>query len=102
MPTLTPAQQFHFKEYDCLRTKLDSLHNAVSALERDVVIAVGVTWGFLYTQKTALPPWTYSIPILFGVLGAIRTFGLHRALSKFHTYLKEIEAGFDPPGKLEG
>lgn len=100
MSTNISGEEFHLKEYECLRRGVDSLQKDTRSLERNVVIAVGITWGYLYEKGTDW--WTYLFPVIFGVLGGIRAHGFHKALNRFHTYLKEIETAFDPVGRPQG
>jgi hypothetical protein len=93
-------EEFHLKEYESLRKGVDALQKDARALERNVVIAVGITWGYLYDKHTDW--WTYLFPVIFGVLGCIRAHGFHKALNRFHAYLKEIEIAFDPEGNPRG
>jgi hypothetical protein len=100
MSTIISREEFHLKEYECLRRGVDSLQKDTRSLERNVVIAVGITWGYLYDKHTDW--WTYLFPVIFGGLGWVRSRGFHKALDKFHTYLKEIETAFGPTDKPQG
>jgi hypothetical protein len=86
------SPEFHLSEYACLRKEVELMLEDYHALERNVVIAVGITWGWLY-DKCALP-WMFCIPCLFAILGAIRAKGISGAFGKLRGYLIEIEIAF--------
>jgi|ERR1700679_4160029 hypothetical protein len=88
------AQGFHLKEYACLRSALDMTTQDYRALERDIVIAVGVTWAYLFNK--CAQSWMYLISILFAGLGAIRGHGSYIAIKKFHACLQEIGCALSP------
>jgi hypothetical protein len=94
------SEDFHLKEYEFLRRELEIILQEDRALERNVVVAVGVTWGWLYSQHT--PPWTYCIPFLFAVLGAWRAYGINETYGTFGTYLEKIEEAFTKEGSPKG
>ena len=94
------SEDFHLKEYESLRHELETLLQDHRALERNAVVAVGITWGFLIKEHT--PGWTYCIPCLFAILGALRAKGISNTYTTFGDYLHQIEAAFSKPGAPAG
>jgi hypothetical protein len=41
------AKESYLKEYQCQRKEIETLWNDYRALERNVVVAIGVTWAWL-------------------------------------------------------
>jgi hypothetical protein len=94
------AEEFYLKEYECLRHEIEWLLKDYRALERNVVIAVGLTWAWLFEKRA--PRWTWVIPILFAVLGAIRASGIIKSFRGFHGYISQLEDAFSRPGDPGG
>ena|ERR1700728_1135190 len=94
------SEDFHLQEYACLRKEIELVLKDYRALERNIVIAVGVSWGWLYDKKT--PSWMFCIPILFAVLGSVRAMGVVETFRTLHRYLLEIEDAFKKPDGPEG
>ena len=98
------ATDFYLKEYEGLRKEIELVQNAISALERYVVVAVGVSWAWLYHEELNVPRLAWLIPCLFAVLGALRAFGYHRFFRAAHKYICTVEGAFssdDDPGGFE-
>jgi len=94
------AEEFYLKEYECLRKEIEWLLKDYRALERNVVIAVGLTWAWLFEKRA--PKWTWVIPILFAVLGAIRASGIIKSFGGFHNYISQLEDAFTRTGDPGG
>jgi hypothetical protein len=96
------TQDFHLHEYESLRRELEIVIQEHRALERNVLVAIGITWGWLYSISKPTPAWTFFIPFLFAILGSIRAYGMNKAYDKFHGYLCEIEEAFSQDGAPTG
>lgn len=85
------SKEFHLKEYECLRKEFEWLLEASRSLERNVVIAVGVTWGWLLDKPSTLqlPKWVWFTPCLFAGLGSLRYSGLTKRFNMLHGYLHD-------------
>jgi hypothetical protein len=94
------AEDFHLKEYESLRRELEIVLQDSRGLERNVVLAIGATWAWLYSKSGA--PWTFLIPCMFAILGAIRAHGINDTYTTFATYLSEIEEAFRKAGGPKG
>ena len=99
------AKDFHLMEYESQRKLLELLFQDYRSLERNVVIAVGVTWGWLFKeQQPPVPAWAWFTPCLFAILGALRALGIEKSASASIAYLKRLEDAFsraDDPGGWE-
>jgi|ERR1700686_1465972 len=98
------APEFYLKEYEYLRREIEWLLKDYRALERNVVIAVGITWGWLLAQRQLIPDWAWWVPFLFSALGAIRATGILHTFGVFAQYLSRLEESFscsDDPGGWE-
>jgi hypothetical protein len=95
------AKEFYLKEYECLRREIEWLLQDYRTLERNVVLAIGVTWAWLFTHTTH-PRLAWWIPVLFAVLGAIRAYGIHQGFAKLGNYIKLLEENFSGLGDPEG
>ena len=86
------SAEFFLKEYECLRKELELLIQESRALERYVLVAVGVVWSWLYHEHE---PWgTFLVVCLFPILGAIRAYGINKTFGEFGTYIESIEIAF--------
>jgi len=68
------SEDFHLSEYACLRKEIELVLKDYRALERNAVVAIGISWGWLYDKKA--PAWVFCIPCLFAILGSIRAYGI--------------------------
>jgi hypothetical protein len=83
------------------------------AVERNVVVAIGVFWAFLFKElkdirNPRLAHAAWLIPVLFAVLGGIRSFSLQHKFGQLAEYIQRIEdyfgtseAGKNLPGGWE-
>jgi hypothetical protein len=98
------GKDFYLKEYECLRREIEWLLVEGRSLERNVVIAIGVTWAWLLDKSSTLhvPKWSWFAPCLFSGLGILRAYGYTKEFRALHDYLKSIESAFsaksDPAG----
>jgi len=100
----THSKEFYLKEYECLRKEIEWLLGESRALERNVVIAVGVTWGWLVDRSLTshVPKWAWLIPCLFAGLGALRARGMIKQFGVLHEYLERTESAFSSDGDPGG
>jgi hypothetical protein len=96
------SEEFHLREYECLRREIEQLSQTSRALERNVIVAVGITWGWLYSRPSPVPPWTYLIPCLFSILGTIRAYGIEQTFGQLGGYIEKIEDAFRKADGPEG
>ena len=59
-PDLSGKKEFLLKEYESLRKEIEWMLTDIRALERNVLVAVGVTWAWLFTHKD-LPSWVWFL-----------------------------------------
>jgi hypothetical protein len=94
------APEFHLEEFKGLRKEVELLLEDYLGLERNVVVAIGASWAFLYHER--LPAWTFLIPCLFAVLGAVRAKGIMDAFGVLSGYLKKLEIAYRRESVLLG
>ncbi len=94
--------EFYLKEYEFLRREIEITIQSARALERNVVVAIGISIAWLFHERQAVPRWAWLFPCLFAMLGAIRAFGNFRLFSAMARYLGKVELAFseesDPGG----
>jgi hypothetical protein len=73
-------------------------------LERNVVVAVAVTWGFLLKDGNVPKyPWeAWLIPCIFAFLGVVRALGIMKEFKSLHIYIQKIENAFNDLTEPEG
>ena len=86
-------EKFLLKEYECLREEIVWLLKDYRALERNVVIAVGLSWAWLFDHEKS-PKFAWFMPVVFVALGAVRASGVFKQFGVFHTYVKHMEKHF--------
>ena len=94
------AADFYLKEYECLRKEIQWLLKDYRDLERNAVIAIGLTWAWLFERKPPAGAW--FIPILFAALGALRASGIITSFHNYHEYIIRVEDAFTRPGDPGG
>jgi len=94
------SEEFHLSEYACLRSEIELVLKDYRELERNIVIAVGVTWAWLYHEKMAA--WAFCIPCVFAILGALRAKGVNSAFGVLHKYILKLESAFHRQGGPQG
>ncbi len=97
----TGIDDFSIKEFDTLRKEIEWTLNDSRSVERNVVIAIGAFWAFLIKEngnvrKLTHPAWAWWIPVLFSVLGALRSAALGYKFACLGTYIQKIEKYFLP------
>ena len=95
------SADFYLKEYELLRKDMDALSNEYQALEKNAVVAVGITLAWLFHERAYMPKWAWFIPFLFAILGTSRSKGLAQTFEIMNRYTKKIERSFsrfDSPG----
>lgn len=95
------SKDFFLKEYECLRREVEWLLQDYRTLERNAVIAVGITWGWLF-QKTTAPKWAWFFPCVFAILSSIRALGITHTFGLFHRYISQLEDSFSGQGYPSG
>ena len=83
--------EFHLREYAMLREEIMELLKYVRSLEQMIVIAVGVTWAWLFEKKSSLPHWPWFVLTLFVLLGVTRMMGIRAGVQSLHEYLLKVE-----------
>jgi hypothetical protein len=97
------SAKFALQEHMLLRQEIVALVAETRSVERNVLVAIGVIWGFLVLH----PPlgadrWVWWVPPLFVVMGGIKTWASHRQFIQFSTYLMRTEAAFASAQGIEG
>jgi hypothetical protein len=106
--TVTPGiasakvDDFLFKEFETIEEQVGWALREYAALERNVVIAIGVTWGWLFLHKRGVPPGAWFVPVLFGVLGILRALGHRSTFKGYDEYVMKIEEAFKTIGYPQG
>lgn len=94
---------FLLQEHSLLRSEVSNMFATMRAIERDVVIAVGVIWGFLLahpvTGEEKLAWWS---PVLFTILGIAKAWTTRTAARRYQDYLCRIEEAFAASTDLDG
>jgi hypothetical protein len=98
------AKEFYLKEYECLRKEVELLLEDHRTLERNVVIAVGATWGWLFNDhhNNQVTQWGWFIPCLFALLGIVRVIGNAKFFLVTNAYIEKIEDAFFSTGDPGG
>jgi hypothetical protein len=86
------GNDFYLKEYEALRSEIESMLSDSRSLERNVVFAVGATWAWLATHS--VPKAIWWMPVFLTVLGALRSLALLKTFGIFSDYIKKIESRF--------
>jgi hypothetical protein len=115
---MTPAilhdscKDFRLEEYKALRAEVLALLETLRTLERNVIVAIAVVWGWLFEKHTdvaTLMPkkgvliiLAWWIPALFVFLCGWRVFGITRFFGEFKDYLTTVESAFWMEGSPKG
>ena len=103
-PLSAHAKEFYLKEYEFLCREVELAINDYRSTERNVVIAVGVSWAWLYQVRREIPSLAWLAPCLFVVLGILRTYSDEAFFRSTHQYLSRVEELFsraEHPGGWE-
>jgi hypothetical protein len=101
-PLSAYAREFYLKEFEMLRREIEIIINDYRATERNVLIAVGVSWAWLYGFRHEMPPLAWLAPCLFVGLGIMRHRGNEAFFRSINKYLKRLEKSFSAPGHPGG
>lgn len=97
------AADFALQEYSLLRTEIITYIKDTRSVERNIIVAIGVVWGFLALHPpTPVDRWAWWVAPLFAVAGSIRMWALDKSFREFSSYLKDTEAVFREPGGIGG
>lgn len=96
------SRAFYLKEFVCLRDEIVWLLKDYRALERNAVIAVGVSWAWLFKEGNTSIRLAWFIPVLFATLGALRASGIFKQFGVFHGYVESVESAFVELGGPQG
>lgn len=88
------SADFHLAEYSALRAEVLHLLKTLRSLERNVIIAVGVSWAFLLDARNDVPEWSWFIPVIFVLLGVWRVRGILNFFGQSREYLATLEESF--------
>lgn len=94
------SDEFHLKEYECLRREIEVILQDTRSLEKYIVVTIGAIWAWLHSIKSA--DWMWCIPCVFAILGATRAFGINKSFEVFHAYILKLEESFSKTGTPEG
>ncbi len=98
----TRGDDFHLEEYKALRAEVLALLETLRSLERNVIVAVGVSWAWLIDKGDKTPKWSWFVPVLFAVLGMWRVRGILRFFGQFRAYLFKLEDAYFVVNSPEG
>jgi hypothetical protein len=96
------GKEFCLKEYEALRKEVEWLLQDYRTLERYAIVAVGVSWAWLFHEQKTVPVWAWWFPVLFAVLGGVRAYGILKAFKALGKYLKTVEDFFYKEGGPSG
>jgi hypothetical protein len=86
----TIAEQYRLKEFEKLRSEIETTLNAAWSNERYGVIACGAVWSWLITQHIHLMlPWT--LPLIIVIAGWGRNASLFLHLLIMGEYMRVVE-----------
>jgi len=94
-------RDYFIKEYDALRKEILWMLQDSRAVERYVVIAVGVLWAYLIKSTDQLnhanlARLAWFLPVVFSILGGLRSLALSEKFKQIGEYIKLIENGNYP------
>jgi hypothetical protein len=92
-------EEFSFKEYDSLQEQVRATRDDSRAVERNVIVAIGLFWAFLIKESSSVkmlphPSLAWWIPVLFSILGAARSAALGFKQESLSIYLRQLESLF--------
>ena len=88
------AEQFLLLEYTALRQSMEEVRKYARGLERNVVIALGVSWAWLFHERQNVPKWAWLVPCLFATLALMRAMSNRKFFDDAHQYLCKLELSF--------
>jgi hypothetical protein len=93
-PFAQHSHEFFLAEYDALRRELIAMISENRAVERNVVISVGVSWAWLFHERQNIPRLAWLLPCLFAALGLVRALGYRRYFRDMFSYQCTVEDSF--------
>src|SRR5664280_2732559 len=83
---------FYKSQYEGLRREVELNLTQARSVERYAAIAAGVVWAWLATNGTpAGYGWCWFIPVVFPILGALRSYAIHGHYGLIGSYLRLLE-----------
>jgi len=90
---IKPAQMFQLEEYRALRKELEIYIAEFRSQERNVVIALGVIWGWLIShQQSNWQPWL--LPVILCGAASMRSVVLNIHMGLISSYIESLEKDF--------
>jgi hypothetical protein len=88
------AIEFHKLEYEALHREIEASTQELLTLERYALIGSGAVWTWLATTKLVPKPpeIVWWIPVLFSLLGILRTWALLKSIARTSSYLQLLES----------
>jgi hypothetical protein len=94
---MTIAQTYQLEEYRALRSEIEYYIGEFRSQERNVVIAVGVIWGWLISNhQWHYLPWL--VPVILCAAASIRSHVLNKHMSVISNYIASLEDSFGVNG----
>jgi hypothetical protein len=91
----TPLVDFHLIQYDALRKEIESCVHEIRTLERYTLIGTGFVWAWLASnQQLNVPSIFWWIPLLFSLLGWLRTLALATSVRRLAEYIRTVEESY--------
>ncbi len=89
------AHDFYLKEFEALRREIDAALLDARGLEKAAAIGAGLVWAWLVQQgkdpAIQQARWAWWIPVLFAVLGGLRSWAIGRHLRFMGAYIELVE-----------
>src|SRR5512132_1111533 len=83
---------FHFKEFDALHAEANRYVREQFALERYAVAGTVAVYAWLLANNTSnVPMIAWYIPLIFTILGVVRSLSIGYQLKCLSDYLRHIE-----------
>jgi hypothetical protein len=94
---MDPRETFFLDEYTALRKEIEIFLSEARSLERYTIIACGLIWGWLITNRNS--NWVlWSIPAALTAVSFIRGLAVRRHFADLKRYIKKTEDHFDVKG----
>lgn len=94
------SADFYLQEYEYMRREVEIVIKFARELERNVVVAVGISWAWLFRERQNIPGWSWLFPCLFVILGVMRAYGntvYFRAVNNYLTMVERTIVGDSAP-----
>lgn len=96
------AFDFHVREHASLRREIELDKQEMRRLEVYAVIGTGLVWSWIVTSSNPVPEYAWFIPMLFSILGLLKTQGLIKSILIKAAYLRELEKAVSKFELLQG